>query len=138
MYRNAVAMSLYDLIDAYGDGSISKGEFAQAVKLGPLGLDCEETQHLFIHAIVRSLADRSHKGQVTADAFVAAFVAQQEAKYVFRKADTNGDGELDKDEFVAACATGMLPISKNDADGFFARADVNGDGILDMGEFVAA
>ena len=40
----------------------------------------------------------------------------------FRQADKNGDGKLDRDEFVA------------DAEAFFKQLDQNGDGVLDSNE----
>ena len=44
---------------------------------------------------------------VTSETFVASYAARDEAVLAFRQADTNGDGELDQNEFVTACATGL-------------------------------
>ena len=62
-----------------------------------------------------------------------------EASAFYDIVDSNHDGEIDRQEFLAACRSGgPMAMSKEEADTFFQMADANNDGVLDMHEFVSA
>ena len=47
------------------------------------------------------------------------------------RADTNHDNALDSEELASACASGLLPLTKHEANDFFTKADTNRDGEAD-------
>ena len=57
------------------------------------------------------------------------------AQRIFKKADTNSDGGIDKDEFSAMASSAPGGAQSKDAiDKKFAELDVNGDGKIDQSE----
>ncbi len=68
-----------------------------------------------------------------------AAAIQSRREQMFAKMDTNGDGKIDKSEFLAALqqnsASGNAKLTP---DQLFAKLDTNGDGTIDKTEFMAA
>ena len=80
-------------------------------------------------------------GALDRQEFVSAYALHKnaEASAFYDMVDTNQDGEIDRQEFLAACRSGgPLTMSKEEAGAFFKMADANGDGVLDVHEFVSA
>lgn len=67
-----------------------------------------------------------------------AATIQTRREQMFAKMDTNGDGKVDKAEFLAAfqqnSASGKAKLTP---DQLFAKLDTNGDGSIDKTEFLA-
>jgi len=59
----------------------------------------------------------------------------QEIEALFRSMDTNGNGELDKDELATALRKGKLPTSREHLDKLFQEMDTNKSGAIDLEEF---
>lgn len=58
---------------------------------------------------------------------------------LFKKLDTNGDGVLSKDEFMALAAKAHDPAkAKERLEKRFAKLDTNKDGVISLDEFLAA
>ena len=55
----------------------------------------------------------------------------------FKKIDSDGSGELDKDELVSGLKVCGVELADDALNAFLMTADVNGDGNLDVDEFVA-
>ena len=80
-------------------------------------------------------------GVLDREEFVAAYALHKgaSASAFFDAVDANGDGAVDRREFLAATeGSGPLLMSRKEAEAFFKQADSNGDAVLDLGEFVAA
>ena len=54
---------------------------------------------------------------------------------LFRSADTNGDGRLDKSELLAAYRRAGVAVPTRRLDGFFKHVDVNNDGYITFDEW---
>merc|ERR1719394_735685 len=77
----------------------------------------------------------------------AAGLSQQEANAIFSIGDTNGDGEIDVEEFIAVmCPSAMAVVfkisqavkGKEGAAAVFKQIDVNGDGMISKQEMSSA
>merc|ERR1711998_642082 len=55
---------------------------------------------------------------------------------VFKFFDTDGSGELDKEEFELAMVRFGIQLSAAEIDGFFARYDTGGDGDISCDEII--
>lgn len=104
----AAAMQRFDKIDANHDGAVTIEEYTAAARALYADLDAQ------------------HNGKVTADEIANSPRAQQRAvrtaDRMIQHLDTDGDGSVSQDEFLAAAKTR------------FARLDKNGDGYIDAGE----
>jgi len=56
---------------------------------------------------------------------------------IFKFFDTDGSGDLDKDEFRRAMDRFGLPLKQHEIDGFFKRYDSDGGGEISFEELVA-
>ena len=74
------------------------------------------------------MADANGDGELDRVEFVAAYGMHREAMQFFTAADANKDGQLDRQEFTTSCSSGMLPFNKVEAEAFFDKADMNRDG----------
>jgi len=98
----------FDKVDANHDGAVTLDEYSAAAR-----------------ALYAEL-DAQHNGKVTADEIANSPRAQQRAvrtaDRMIQHLDTDGDGSVSQDEFLAAAKVR------------FARLDKNGDGFIDAGE----
>jgi Ca2+-binding EF-hand superfamily protein len=105
------AQSRFDKLDANHDGVVTLDEYVAAAK-----------------ALYAQL-DTQHNGKVTASEIASSPRAQERAVHVadrlVKHMDTNGDGVVSQDEFLAAAKTR------------FARIDKDADGFIDAGEVTA-
>jgi len=104
----AFAQKRFDKIDANHDGIVTLDEYVAAAK------------------VLYATFDTQHNGKVTAAEIASSPRAEQRAVHVadrmVKHMDSNGDGVVSQDEFVAAAKTR------------FARIDKNGDGFIDADE----
>lgn len=75
-------------------------------------------------------AGASGNGGASGGLTLQQYVQRHERKLM--AADTDGDGRISRDEFVAAAKSGKSDPAKR-----FARLDTNGDGMLDKAEIDA-
>jgi solute carrier family 25 phosphate transporter 23/24/25/41 len=68
---------------------------------------------------------------------MASSTIDEHLERVFRRLDTHGNGQLDRNEIHAALMERDLPCSKASLDRFFERADRDGDGVVTLLEFKA-
>lgn len=64
-------------------------------------------------------------------------VTEQELLSVFKEADTDGTGKLNKAEVKAMCENLEIELTEDELETMLSRADPNGDGV-DVKEFLAA
>ena len=66
------------------------------------------------------------------------FTKEQEAecRELFQTFDKNGDGEIDKAEFLPMMKALGLNLSPHEVEMFFSRMDMNGDGAVELPELV--
>ena len=58
---------------------------------------------------------------------------------IFKAIDTNGDGQLSKQEILEGWEVNIgTPINEDDVDKMFAQIDTDGNGTIDYTEFVVA
>ncbi|MEP6939503.1 MAG: EF-hand domain-containing protein [Rudaea sp.] len=107
-FHEKFAQAAFAQLDANGDGVVTRDEFVAAAKARFSALDA------------------SHTGQLTAAQIAKSPTAQQRdlkfADHIVKKLDTNGDGSVSLDEYLAG------------AKARFSRLDRGGDGYLDAGD----
>lgn len=59
-----------------------------------------------------------------------------ECRELFQIFDKNGDGEIDKNEFLPMMKALGLNLSPHEVEMFFSRMDINGDGAVELPELV--
>jgi Ca2+-binding EF-hand superfamily protein len=109
--RAAFAQKYFDKLDANHDGVVTRDEFVAAATARFQQLDSQGT------------------GKITAADIASSPQAQQRAQHavarIVQRLDTNGDGAVSQDEYLAA------------AKKRFSRMDRNGDGFIDADEMPA-
>ncbi|MEU7278176.1 EF-hand domain-containing protein [Streptomyces sp. NPDC045431] len=150
------ALREFRSMDADGDGSVGRDDFLRAPRrlLEELGIpedagkgralmDANERQWGFL----LSIADKDEDGTLTVDEYTAArispsFRAPQHqgegdvSGTLFDVLDADGDGSIDRDEFVRAAD--FLGMTAEEAGEYFARLDADDSGRVDGKEFLKA
>jgi|GEM_PF-3515185 len=106
--RQQLAQAEFAKLDANGDGVVTQAEFTAAAKSRFAAMDTQNS------------------GKLTAQQIATSAVAQQRdlkfAQAIVKKLDTNADGVVSLDEYLAG------------AKARFSRRDRNGDGYLDVND----
>jgi Ca2+-binding EF-hand superfamily protein len=106
--RQQFAQAEFAKLDTNGDGVVTQAEFTAAAKSRFAAMDTQNS------------------GKLTAQQIATSAVAQQRdlkfAQAIVKKLDTNGDGVVSLDEYLAG------------AKARFSRLDKNGDGYLDVSD----
>jgi Ca2+-binding EF-hand superfamily protein len=127
---------LFAAIDADGDGSVTKEEFATFIQAK--GGTQDEADKLY------ALLDRDGDGALSEDQLAEAAKRGHHrhrgfahfAERLFTKIDADSDGSMTKEE-LADFVTAKGGTAER-ADKFFAKADKDGDGAVDQSEFAQA
>ena len=91
--------------------------------------------------------DKNGDGMISKAELAACGFNDQQVNAMFTLGDTNGDGEIDLQEFIqcmcpsasaVVCKVGKLFGSKEQAAGAFKKIDANGDGVLSKDELKSA
>jgi len=105
------AQQRFDKLDANHDGVVTADEYVAAAKA------------------LYAQFDTQHNGKVTAAEVAASPKTQERAVHVadrmIQRMDTNGDGVVSQDEFMAAAKTRFTKIDKN-GDGFIDADEMTG------------
>lgn len=149
---------IFDVLDTTGDGFLSAEDFTGlAMKLATrvVPQDGDPRRQRIVAAgldwweQIKRDAGTDSDGRVPRDKFVAATErglasnpAYLDDAYfplvdaTFQIIDQNGDGRIDRDEYVLIF--GMLDLEDNIVPSAFDRIDQNGDGTIDLPEFRSA
>merc|ERR1719336_835426 len=142
--------AIFAIGDVDNDGAISLNEFVAvmcptaATVVGRLSKTYENLEQ--IKQGFRKL-DKNGDGMISKPEMASAGLSQQEVAAIFSIGDTNGDGEIDIDEFIAVmCPSAMAVVfkisqavkGKEGAAAVFKQIDVNGDGLLSKQEMSSA
>lgn len=110
-FRQKFAQAEFNKLDANHDGVVTQDEYVAAAQAKFAALDTQGT------------------GQVTAQQIASSATAQQRdlrfAQHEVKKLDTNGDGAVSLDEYLAASKAR------------FAKMDKNGDGFIEADEITS-
>eukprot|EP00931_Biecheleriopsis_adriatica_P039263 TRINITY_DN22452_c0_g1_i1.p1 TRINITY_DN22452_c0_g1~~TRINITY_DN22452_c0_g1_i1.p1 ORF type:complete len:565 (+),score=130.08 TRINITY_DN22452_c0_g1_i1:105-1799(+) len=122
------------LLDANGDGKISREEFATSVALSSPGGATQDVQ-TFVESIFDSAySDASQEIEYTEFLAAAlqegAYRSEEAMRAAFRIFDTDGDGNIDQLELGK-----VLSQTPEEISSFFPDFDANGDGVIDFEEF---
>lgn len=133
---------MFDMIDSDGDGLISAAESTAAAEKrarhmferidsdddGAVTLEDMQSMHGRKHGRIEDL-DRAALATCIEEEFDGELPDRPEPEVHFAQADSNGDGTLSEDEFVAAAAARAADA--------FERNDADGNGTLDETEMQA-
>ena len=142
----ALRKQMFQKLDQDGDGKVTKDELTAAMPQDGKGPSVDD---------IFSQVDSNEDGYIDEsenDAFLEKMESQRPdgpppgpppggadpskmAEELFKKADTDGDGQITKDELAAA-----LPQDGNgpSVDDIFTDADTNGDGVISQSELEAS
>lgn len=147
----------FELLDANGDGYLERADYETLARklvrgfaespTSPKGKAVIDTYVQYWENFV-SRMDSDGDGKVTKDEFIDAIgrkiinadefdrIARPHFHAVAVLADTNDDGELDRDEYVRLMA--MYGVDRRDALDAFEQIDANHDNLLSVEELTAA
>ena len=142
--------AIFAIGDVDNDGAISLNEFvavmcpSAATVVGRLSKTYGNLQQ--IKAGFKKL-DVNGDGLISKQEMSSAGLSQQEVNAIFSIGDTNGDGEIDIDEFIGVMCPSALAVvfklgqvfkGKEGAAAAFKQIDCNGDGLLSKQEMSSA
>lgn len=142
--------AIFAIGDVDNDGAISLNEFVAvmcptaATVVGRLSKTYGNLEQ--IKQGFRKL-DKNGDGMISKPEMASAGLSQQEVNAIFSIGDTNGDGEIDIDEFIAVMCPSATAVvfklgqafkGKEGAAAVFKQIDVNGDGLLSKQEMSSA
>ena len=142
--------AIFAIGDVDNDGAISLNEFVAvmcptaATVVGRLSKTYGNLEQ--IKAGFKKL-DVNGDGLISKQEMSSAGLSQQEVNAIFSIGDTNGDGEIDIDEFIGVMCPSALAVvfklgqvfkGKEGAAAAFKQIDVNGDGLLSKQEMSSA
>lgn len=148
MDQTAAHRLVFAMLDADGDGTVSREEYMARTRNVALAMGLEEDDQLVITA--RTLGERAwasmdadRDGKMTFDEYTAwagaeAFdtVCAPVLGALFDLADADQDGALDLCEFTALRTA--LNNSATNAEAAFAALDTNGDGRISRDDYLAS
>jgi calmodulin len=88
--------------------------------------------------------DKDNDGQISKSEMAQAGFNEQQVNAIFKIGDSNNDGEIDLDEFIAVmCPSPNAVVFKlgqmfSDVQGAFKMMDANGDGLISKNEMLSA
>jgi Ca2+-binding EF-hand superfamily protein len=135
-------------MDADGDGCVDIDEFTEFYNDISAGIPSDDYFVYVIECVWGIQEDAVAIFNRRLDEIEQLFVlkAKEQAKgneieekamsRVFKFFDTDGSGELDKDEFELAMIRFGIQLSQKEIDGFFARYDTGGDGDISCEEII--
>jgi len=142
--------AIFAIGDVDNDGAISLNEFVAvmcptaATVVGRLSKtygNLEQIKQGF------KKLDKNGDGMISKQEMSAAGLSQQEVNAIFSIGDTNGDGDIDMDEFIGVMCPSATAVvfklgqafkGKEGAAAVFKQIDVNGDGLLSKQEMSSA
>jgi len=121
--------NVFSLFNAKGDGSVSKGELSSALSSSSsassiLASDSDSTASFV--SLLESIASGTSENS-------AGSPGRLLREAIFKKIDTNGDGNLSKMEFINGKPSDMTVVR---ADEFYSKLDTNKDGSISQSEFI--
>ena len=132
----------FKMIDANGDGAISRNELRSGLRLDDTALD-----------VVFAIGDIDQDGEISMSEFIRlmspsaasgmnslrnSFKDISEVIRAFKKFDADNDGALSQQELMNGINGFGLQLSQQECSGIFGMADVNQDGEINYVEFVSA
>ncbi|MDX6741295.1 EF-hand domain-containing protein [Actinocorallia sp. A-T 12471] len=63
-------------------------------------------------------------------------MTEGQARELFPVVDTNGDGQISRQELARLYERNGTPITEEESDAIFGKADSDGDGLISLEEFV--
>ncbi len=133
-YISLMRQNIFKALDTSGDGKLDKSELSDA--LGGSSQDNADSSNLI------SLLDSDGDGTISELELEAGMSKlHQDLKSVdndgdlFKKIDTNGDGTVNKDEFIS---NRPMEVSEEDASRMWSALDTEGSGSLTESQFAAA
>ncbi|CAE7454383.1 CPK3, partial [Symbiodinium pilosum] len=122
------------LVDANGDGRISKEDLTMSIALSSPGGAAEDVRRwvetIFDSVFLEGDRDIEYTEWLAAVLQQGEYVSEEAVRAAFRIFDTDGDGFINQGELGQ-----VLAQTPEEVAGFFPDFDTNGDGVLDFNEF---
>merc|ERR1719334_2808125 len=142
--------AIFAIGDVDNDGAISLNEFvavmcpSASTVVGRLSKTYGNLEE--IKAGFKKL-DKNNDGMISKKEMASAGLSGQEVDAIFKLGDTNGDGEIDIDEFIGVMCPSATAVvfkisqafkGKEGAAAAFKQIDINGDGLISKQEMSSA
>lgn len=142
--------AIFAIGDVDNDGAISLDEFVSVMcpsastvvgRLSKTYGNLEEIKQGF------KKLDKDNDGMISKKEMASAGLSGQEVDAIFKLGDTNGDGEIDLDEFIGVMCPSATAVvfkigqvfkGKEGAAAAFSKIDINGDGLISKQEMSSA
>jgi len=129
----------FGIFDRDNSGFIERGEMIQVFRM----LGANPAQHEI--DLMLSYIDANQDGRLGFDEFAGLWSAREatkleanfaeEMELAFKAFDTDGNGELTREELIQKLTTLGEPLSVAEVEDMLAEADVSGDGTISLEEF---